>query len=84
MKTSILLCIYNCALYIFHTLKNLNTQQVSQYVCHSITVPPSRSNIKNTTFYAARHSISNVSSAISLNVHHNTNESVLIRHAICD
>jgi hypothetical protein len=75
MKTSILLCIYNCALYIFHTAENLNTQQVSQSTRHSITVSPSRSNISNTTFDVARHSISGVSPATSLNVHHNTNES---------
>jgi hypothetical protein len=74
MKISILLCIYNCALCIFHTTENLNTQQVSQYAHHSITIPPSRSNISNTTFDAARHSISGVSPVISLNVHHNTNE----------
>jgi hypothetical protein len=52
-----------------------HTQQVSQSAQNSITVLPSRSNISNITFDAARHSISGVFLAISLNVHHNTNES---------
>jgi hypothetical protein len=75
MKTSILLRIYNCVLYIFHTAKKLNNQQVSQSARHFIIILPSISDISNTTFDAAQHSISCVSSTISLNVHYNTNES---------
>jgi hypothetical protein len=58
--------------YIFSYNRNLNIQQVN------LSVTPSlfhHREVSNTTFDAARHSISGVSPAISLNIHHNTNES---------